>query len=104
LLDSSDRLFAVSKEISHGTPSEDALLKLIEFTVPCLLHLENRSREAFLTRIINNLFNRNLPPAEVEAKLKEVQDLLNADGHGTSKAHRGQVRLIYNPRCAHAYI
>jgi hypothetical protein len=97
LLEKADRLYQLRVELQHGTPKPGALLKLIEFTIPCLLHLENRSREAFFSRILNRVFDPARTTVEVKAKLAAVEDFINTHGHGVGVTGRlGQTKITVN--------
>ncbi|KAJ1444988.1 hypothetical protein M885DRAFT_608985, partial [Pelagophyceae sp. CCMP2097] len=97
LLEGADRLYELREELLHGSPKEGSLLKLIEFTIPCLLHLENRSREAFFSRIVNRLFDRGLGLRAIKDKVAEVSLYVNMYGAGRDVTGRlGQTSMTVN--------
>ncbi|CAH0368303.1 unnamed protein product [Pelagomonas calceolata] len=51
-----DQYYELQAQLEHATPNSDALISLVEHMVPCVLHLENRTREKLLRLILNNLF------------------------------------------------
>ncbi|KAJ1448621.1 hypothetical protein M885DRAFT_623260 [Pelagophyceae sp. CCMP2097] len=62
-----------------------------------MLHLENRSREAFFSRILNRVFDPARSTVEVKAKLAAVEDFINTHGHGVGVTGRlGQTKITVN--------
>jgi hypothetical protein len=91
-----ERLYTLNDDLEHSRPREDALLLLIEFTVPCVLHLENRTREALLSRIISKLHKTNMTKVDFQEKLDKVALIINKEGHGDVPGRLGQVQITMN--------
>ena len=98
VLDSLDRLFELRREMQFGEIKEDALLLMIEYTVPCLLHLENRTREALLTRIVNNVFHRNFETGVIDTTLRAIEKIINTRGLGAVEGRIGQIKIRINAK------
>jgi hypothetical protein len=96
LLSKVEKLYKLTDDLEHSRPREDALLLLIEFTVPCVLHLENRTREALLSRIISKLHKTNMTKVAFQEKLNEVAQIINTKGHGDVSGRMGQVQITMN--------
>ncbi len=69
--------YSTLKEVLSESSLEDAMVKL-EKTIPCLLHLENRTSEAIITQILLKALNeRDGDTAATEELMAQVERLMN---------------------------
>jgi hypothetical protein len=72
------RLTGIQEAISRTAEGKDAALILIKQAVPCIMHLENRSREKIITVVIyigaaRYLFERNIASlAEYAERIQRI--------------------------------
>jgi len=84
-----DQYYELQAQLEHATPNSDALISLVEHMVPCVLHLENRTREKLLRLILNNLFVIYEKSVAL-AKLRPLEKLIRTKGFGCPNGREGK--------------